>query len=71
MKIHRSFDNEELFSNICNRVIITRFKYHYFRIKIKGKPTPIQLNFNFTERVNGLKIYLSTKAEFPTSFNAE
>lgn len=41
MKIHRSFDNEELFSNICNRVIITRFKYHYFRIKIKGKPTPI------------------------------
>lgn len=51
--------------------MVQRFRFYYFRIKIKGKPSPIQLCFNFSERVIGLKIYLSTTAEFPTSFNAD
>ncbi|CAD8131988.1 unnamed protein product [Paramecium pentaurelia] len=71
VKSARSFDSEELFCEQKNKLIIERFKFYYFRLKIKGRPSPLSLCFNFTERVVGLKIYLSTKAEFPSSFNAD
>ena len=56
-----------------NRIKITRFKFFYFRIKVRGKISPIQVLFNIPERVqsSSLKLFLSTKAEFPTKFNAE
>ncbi|CAD8142685.1 unnamed protein product [Paramecium octaurelia] len=71
VKSARSFDSEELFCEQKNKLVIARFKFYYFRLKIKGRPSPLSLCFNFTERVMGLKIYLSTKVEFPSSFNAD
>ncbi|CAK60602.1 unnamed protein product (macronuclear) [Paramecium tetraurelia] len=71
VKSARSFDSEELFCEQKNKLVIARFKFYYFRLKIKGRPSPLSLCFNFIERVMGLKIYLSTKVEFPSSFNAD
>ncbi|CAD8142681.1 unnamed protein product [Paramecium octaurelia] len=60
------------FGNL-NRIRINRFKFYYFRIKLRGKVSPIQVFFNIPERVQSaaVKMFLSTKAEFPTKFNAE
>ncbi|CAD8046979.1 unnamed protein product [Paramecium sonneborni] len=56
-----------------NRIKINRFKFNYFRMKLRGRVSPIHVYFNVPERVqtSSLKIFLSTKAEFPTKFNAE
>lgn len=42
-------------------------------MKLKGKVSPIHVFFNVPDKVqtSSLKIFLSTKAEFPTKFNAE
>ncbi|CAD8054237.1 unnamed protein product [Paramecium sonneborni] len=56
-----------------NRIKINRFKFNYYRMKLRGKVSPIHVFFNIPDRVqtSSLKIFLSTKAEFPTKFNAE
>ncbi|CAD8046209.1 unnamed protein product [Paramecium sonneborni] len=73
IQTHDGLIQSDLKFGNMNRIRINRFKFYYFRIKLRGKISPIQVFFNIPERVqsSALKIFLSTKAEFPTKFNAE
>ncbi|CAD8126961.1 unnamed protein product [Paramecium sonneborni] len=73
IQTHDGLIQSDLKFGNMNRIRINRFKFYYFRIKLRGKVSPIQVFFNIPERVqsSALKMFLSTKAEFPTKFNAE
>ncbi|CAD8140292.1 unnamed protein product [Paramecium octaurelia] len=73
IQTHDSLIQSDLMHGDQNRIKITRFKFNYFRMKLRGKVSPIHVFFNVPDRVqtSSLKIFLSTKAEFPTKFNAE
>ncbi|CAD8086314.1 unnamed protein product [Paramecium primaurelia] len=59
--------------NKMNKVKIQRFKFYYFRIKTKGRMSPVQIFLHCPDRVqsSNIRMFISSKAEFPTKFNSE
>lgn len=63
---------QELKSNSVSTIQITRFRFNYFYVRIYEKESPIQAYIKIeSSKLSTFKMYVSTVAQFPTSFNCE
>ncbi|CAD8052892.1 unnamed protein product [Paramecium sonneborni] len=63
---------QELKSNQTSIIQITRFRFNYFYVRIYDRESPLQAYVRSeNSKLQTFKMYISTIAQFPTSFNCE
>ncbi|CAD8060876.1 unnamed protein product [Paramecium sonneborni] len=63
---------QELKSNQTSIIQITRFRFNYFYVRIYDRESPMQTYVRSeNSKLQTFKMYISTIAQFPTSFNCE
>ncbi|CAD8135758.1 unnamed protein product [Paramecium pentaurelia] len=63
---------QELKSNQTSIIQITRFRFNYFYVRIYDRESPLQAYVRSeNSKLQTFKMYISTVAQFPTSFNCE
>ncbi|CAD8139375.1 unnamed protein product [Paramecium pentaurelia] len=63
---------QELKSNQTSIIQITRFRFNYFYVRIYDRESPLQAYVRSeNSKLSTFKMYISTVAQFPTSFNCE